>query len=72
MASNNHTPEMLLPLIKESIHKLNYISPAKAQTGPAVRHDDITIEKHLQMLNNNHSLQLLYELLTKNIQSSNQ
>jgi predicted short-subunit dehydrogenase-like oxidoreductase (DUF2520 family) len=72
MASNNHTPEMLLPLIKESIHKLNYISPAKAQTGPAVRHDDITIEKHLNMLNNDASLKLLYELLTKNIQSSNQ
>jgi predicted short-subunit dehydrogenase-like oxidoreductase (DUF2520 family) len=72
MASNNHTPEMLLPLIKESIHKLNYISPAKAQTGPAVRHDDITIEKHLNMLNSDASLKLLYELLTKNIQSSNQ
>jgi predicted short-subunit dehydrogenase-like oxidoreductase (DUF2520 family) len=72
MASDHHTPEMLLPLIKESIHKLNYITPAKAQTGPAIRHDDVTIEKHLNMLNNDASLKLLYELLTKNIQASNQ
>lgn len=72
MSSSNHAPEMLLPLINESVHKLNYISPAQAQTGPAIRHDDITVEKHLNMLNNDASLKLLYELLTKNIQSSNQ
>lgn len=72
MASKNHPPEMLLPLIKESIYKLNYITPAEAQTGPAIRNDDVTIEKHLQLLNNNTSLKLLYELLTKNIQTSNQ
>ncbi len=71
MAAQRHAPEMLLPLIKESIHKLNYISPAQAQTGPAIRHDDVTIAKHLDMLNNDASLKLLYELLTKNIQSSN-
>lgn len=72
MASKKHPSAMLLPLIKESINKLSYITPHEAQTGPAIRHDDVTIDKHLQMLNNNHSLQLLYELLTKNIQSSNQ
>lgn len=71
MAAHHHAPEMLLPLIKESIYKLNYISPAQAQTGPAIRHDDVTIAKHLDMLNNEASLKLLYELLTKNIQSSN-
>jgi predicted short-subunit dehydrogenase-like oxidoreductase (DUF2520 family) len=72
MASKKHSPAMLLPLIKESINKLDYITPAKAQTGPAIRHDDITIEKHLHMLNDDDSLKLIYELLTKNIQSSNQ
>jgi hypothetical protein len=72
MASKNHSPEMLLPLIKESIHKLNHISPVQAQTGPAIRYDDITIEKHLNMLNYDASLRSIYELLTKNIQSSNQ
>ncbi len=72
MANHQQSPEMLLPLIKESIHKLNYISPALAQTGPAIRHDKITIEKHLKMLDNDESLKLIYELLTKNIQLSNQ
>jgi predicted short-subunit dehydrogenase-like oxidoreductase (DUF2520 family) len=72
MANHHHTPELLLPLIKESIHKLNFISPSQAQTGPAIRHDEITIHKHLNMLKDEGSLKLLYELLTKNIQSSNQ
>lgn len=72
MDLKKHPANMLLPLIKESIHKLNFISPSQAQTGPAIRHDDVTIEKHLQLLNNNHELKLLYELLSKNIQSSNQ
>jgi predicted short-subunit dehydrogenase-like oxidoreductase (DUF2520 family) len=71
MASKNHAPAMLLPLIKESINKLNYIEPAQAQTGPAIRHDEVTIQKHLQLLNNNPSIKLMYEMLTKNIQSSN-
>jgi len=70
MSLKNHSPSMLLPLIKESIHKLNFITPAQAQTGPAIRHDDVTIEKHLQLLQNDSSLKLLYELLTKHIQTN--
>lgn len=65
----HHDADMLLPLIKESINKLNYISPEQAQTGPAIRLDTFTIEKHLSMLQNEASLKKMYDLLTKNIQS---
>jgi predicted short-subunit dehydrogenase-like oxidoreductase (DUF2520 family) len=71
MKFKNHPPELLLPLIKESINKLNYISPSQAQTGPAIRNDEVTIQKHLELLTNNTAIKLLYEILTKNIQSSN-
>jgi len=70
MASKNHMPAMLLPLIKESINKLNYITPAKGQTGPAIRHDEVTIEKHLALLNNDSALKLIYQLLTNHIQTT--
>lgn len=71
MQQNNHEAAMLLPLIRESIHKLNFISPGKAQTGPAIRHDDITIEKHISMLNNDATLKSLYSLITSHIQTAN-
>ncbi len=71
MQANKFEAAMLLPLIKEGINKLNYIAPAKAQTGPAIRHDESTIEKHLEMLHNDDSLKLIYEQITKHIQSSN-
>jgi predicted short-subunit dehydrogenase-like oxidoreductase (DUF2520 family) len=58
----------LLPLIKETAGRVQNYSPASVQTGPAIRFDSITIEKHLQLLNADPSLKRLYELLTKSIQ----
>lgn len=39
--------EVLKPLIAETASKLKDLSPHEAQTGPARRNDQITIEKHL-------------------------
>ena len=41
---------LLKPLIAETALRIETISPADAQTGPAVRNDTNTIEKHLHML----------------------
>ena len=43
-------PEILLPLIEESCAKLHTLTPAQAQTGPAVRGDENIIKKHLALL----------------------
>lgn len=43
-------PEMLLPIIEESCAKLHHLSPAEAQTGPAVRWDENVMQKHLELL----------------------
>ncbi len=59
----------LLPLIMETARRLQQFSPAQVQTGPAIRHDDSTIQKHLNLLNDDPPLQELYRLLTKSIQS---
>lgn len=59
---------LIVPLIKEVAERSQKFNPAEMQTGPAIRNDEITIEKHLEMLRNNEQLKELYEILTKSIQ----
>ena len=59
--------ELLLPLIKETAERLDYISPSQSQTGPALRNDRETIEKHLQLLKNYPHLKKVYETFTESI-----
>ena len=42
--------DISLPLIEETLDKLRYMPPQKAQTGPAIRGDNQTINKHLKLL----------------------
>ncbi|MCW8898173.1 MAG: DUF2520 domain-containing protein [Flavobacteriales bacterium] len=58
---------ILLPLINETANKINKQSPKEAQTGPAKRNDQQTIDKHLAMLEDNTNKEL-YKLITKLIQ----
>jgi predicted short-subunit dehydrogenase-like oxidoreductase (DUF2520 family) len=60
--------KQLLPLIEETALRINDISPKQAQTGPAIRHDKETIEKHLELLNDYPGLKTIYLLLTESIQ----
>ena len=48
----NIKPEILIPLLKNTLNKLDSMSPAEAQTGPAVRNDKSVIDKHLSMISN--------------------
>jgi predicted short-subunit dehydrogenase-like oxidoreductase (DUF2520 family) len=59
--------EMLLPLIQETVSKLKDGPPAAMQTGPAIRHDDATIERHLRQLEGRPDLKEIYQLLTQSI-----
>ena len=61
--------KQLLPLIEETAARVKTISPKKTQTGPALRHDKETIQKHLELLNDHPQLKKIYELLTESIQS---
>jgi predicted short-subunit dehydrogenase-like oxidoreductase (DUF2520 family) len=59
----------LLPLIEETAMRLKSISPTQSQTGPAVRNDDETISRHLEMLNSDPQMMKIYELMTESIKS---
>lgn len=60
--------EVLQPLIIETAHKITSLKPEEAQTGPALRNDTKTINKHLEFLEYS-NYQELYKLLTQSIQN---
>lgn len=58
---------ILVPLIKETISKALENGPSSSQTGPAVRNDINTIEKHMELLSFSPDLQKLYSEITQSI-----
>ncbi len=58
--------EFLLPLIKETAEKIQNLHPRDAQTGPAIRHDLQTMQKHMAMLSDENKRQI-YEIVSKSI-----
>ena len=59
--------QQLLPLIEETAVRIRNISPGKVQTGPAIRHDNATIHKHLALLEKYPEIKKLYSFLSENI-----
>ncbi|MCB2379395.1 DUF2520 domain-containing protein [Hymenobacter sp. BT635] len=65
-----HLPFALLaPLIRETVDKALAQPPFTAQTGPAVRHDAATLERHQRMLEAHAGWQQIYNQLTASIQA---
>lgn len=58
---------VLLPLLHQTVDKLDRVSPHEAQTGPASRHDLGVINSHLSMLSRHPDYQRLYRLLSDSI-----
>lgn len=61
--SKNDT-DLLLPLMTHSFHKLESVHPKDAQTGPAKRHDELVMKKHLQLIKSNQQLTQVYKILS--------
>src|SRR5690606_14936852 len=59
--------EELLPLIDNTFYRLHHAAPSSLQTGPAVRGDTDTIDKHRALLAMHPQLLKLYEFLTESI-----
>lgn len=58
---------LLKPLITETISKSLELGPQHAQTGPAIREDTETLEKHMQYLVSNEDFACIYRIITQNI-----
>lgn len=59
--------KLLVPLIIETAVRTEKHSPATVQTGPAIRNDVFTLDKHLRLLNPYPKLKYMYLKLTESI-----
>jgi predicted short-subunit dehydrogenase-like oxidoreductase (DUF2520 family) len=59
--------EIFFPLLRETMSKAMDIGPEKSQTGPAVRNDQNTIEKHMELLSFSPELKKIYREITMSI-----
>ncbi len=60
--------KILHPLIKETVNKAVAIPPKLAQTGPALRNDKKTLEKHTNLLISQPDLRKIYQIISDSIQ----
>jgi len=61
--------DLLLPLIDHTVAKLHSATPEQNQTGPAIRHDEQTMEAHLQLLQQDPLRAALYRMMSNSIQT---
>ncbi|MGC4039051.1 MAG: DUF2520 domain-containing protein [Chitinophagaceae bacterium] len=59
---------LLIPLIEETALRVKNNSPRTVQTGPAMRHDHETIDKHLLLLEKYPELKKVYSFLSGQIE----
>ena len=57
--------DAMKPLIRTTVEKLDRLTPAQSQTGPAIRHDKQVIANHLAMLDGDK--REIYDLLSQSI-----
>jgi len=61
---------LLDQLMEETFHKLREMDSFSAQTGPAMRGDRDTINKHIELLKDHPELQKLYTFISRDIERS--
>ncbi len=67
LEENQLSFDLIKPLIMEVAQKVQDLPPAQAQTGPAIRRDEKTIQSHLAFLTDDNQNKI-YKLLTESIQ----
>lgn len=70
LESMDESLRLLRPLIVETIKKSMTLGPAKAQTGPAIRDDQETMARHMELIDDSH-LREIYQLISADIGRSN-
>lgn len=65
LIQNDLSYDLIKPLIWETAQKAMIFSPSEVQTGPAVRNDHQTMQKHLLFLKENSDLAALYETISQ-------
>lgn len=67
LEENKLSFDLIKPIILETAEKVQNHIPITVQTGPAIRQDSTTMQKHLQFISNKPDLQQIYQLLSQEI-----
>ncbi len=67
MKENQIPFDLLKPLIKETYEKMLKYSPYEAQTGPAVRGDELIMQKHRDLLSEHEDILKIYNAISESI-----
>ena len=71
LSEENKLPfEILQPIIEQTFIQSKYILPSESQTGPAIRKDEVTIQKHISLLNQHKEWQQIYRDISVSIQET--
>jgi predicted short-subunit dehydrogenase-like oxidoreductase (DUF2520 family) len=60
---------LILPILRETMGKIEDLGAKKAQTGPALRGDIQTMQKHLELLRDKPEWQKIYTFISHNIRN---
>ena len=63
--------KLLIPLINQTVKKINNQKPSKVQTGPAKRNDKKVLKKHISNLTDK-EVKEIYKIISKEIIKSNE
>jgi predicted short-subunit dehydrogenase-like oxidoreductase (DUF2520 family) len=67
LMKKHHLPWSLHHHLIKATAELALDNPQNAQTGPAFRHDILTMKKHLSLIKNDKTLERIYRLLSQSI-----
>jgi len=70
LKEQNLSAAMLDPLLEETFQKIIRVGTGEAQTGPAVRDDQFTMKRHIELLKNHPEWEKLYTFISREIQRS--
>lgn len=63
--------DVLQPIIEQTFSRIKTVLPSESQTGPAIRRDEVTMEKHLSLLESHPLWQQIYREMSASIQDLN-
>jgi len=70
IAEQNIDPKMIEPLLQETFEKIKALGTVKGQTGPAIRGDQPTMKKHIELLKDHPEWEKLYTFISRDIERS--
>ena len=68
LADSDLNPGLLDPLLEETFQKLKDMDPQAAQTGPAIRGDRETLDKHIELLRDHPEWEKIYTFISRDIE----